>query len=279
VTAPIIVRDTINGIEMRQTTKDGYFDATAMCQAHGKRFNDWSRLDSSKEYLEALILTTGIPAVKLVVSLEGRYGGTWIHPVLANRVAQWCSPAFAVKVDQWIEELKQGRYPQARPNDPAILPILEQHTLQIQNIDGRLSAVEASPAFEQAPKREKRNRAHDRLLRAACRRTGGKCPCGCGRQMLNADGSFVDGVQIDHWNELRGDNRLANKWPLFQECHTEKHKRTQEFYLAFANFQRVLRRVEEDETAIVPPSPFAKRIIDEINLRRFGQPPPAPTAD
>lgn len=261
---PIIVREA-NGIEIRQTTKDGYFDATAMCQAHGKRFNDWFRLDATKEYLEALSLITGIPVIKLVVSLTGRYGGTWVQPLVANRLAQWCSPAFAVKVDQWIEELKNGRYPQAQANDASVLPILEQHAGQIQNLDNRLSAIEASP------KREKRNRYHDRLLRRAVRRMGGKCPCGCGRQMLNPDGSFVDGVQIDHWNELRGDNRLANKWPIFQECHTQKHKREQDFYLAFMNFQQVVRRVEADETAVVPPSPFAQRVIDQLNAQTFGK--------
>lgn len=231
---PIIVRE-INGVEIFQTTKEGYFNATTMCKAHGKQFAHWRENDSTTEYLLALELTIGIPIVKLVVSLTGRYGGTWIHPLVANRLAQWCSPEFAVKVDQWIEELKHGRYPQAQASDPAVLPILERHETQIQNLDGRLSVVEASP------KREKRNREHDRLLRLACRRMGGKCPCGCGRQMLNPNGSFVEGVQIDHWNELRGDNRLANKWPLFQKCHTGKHKRTQEFYLAFSNFQQVRR--------------------------------------
>lgn len=256
---PIIVRK-FNEIEIRQTTKDGYLDATAMCQAHGKRFPDWRRLDATNEFLEALSLTVQIPTVKLIQSLEGRYGGTWAHPLVANNLAQWCSPIFAVTVVLWIEELKHGRYPKAQANDATVLPILEQHTVQIANLDGRLSVVET-------PKREKPNREHNRLLRQACRRMGGKCPCGCGRQVLNPDGSFVEGVQIDHWNEWRGDNRLVNKWPLFQACHTQKHLRTQEFYLAFGNFQQVLKRVEEDETAIIPQSPRATQIMEELNAK------------
>jgi hypothetical protein len=242
--APVILREA-NGTPIRQSTKEGYFDATAMCQAHGKEFADWRRNDSSEEYLQALSLNMGIPRIKLVVSLRGRYGGTWVHPLVANRLAQWCSPAFAITVDKWIEELKHGRYPKAQVSDPDVLPILERHEGQIQNLDERLTTLEGQ-------KRGARNRHHDRLLRRAVRRTGGKCPCGCGRQMLKPDGSFVDGVQIDHWNELRGDNRLANKWPLFQECHTEKHKRADDFHLAFSAFQRILKKVEQEETAIIP---------------------------
>lgn len=262
-----LIRRESNGVEIRQTTKEGYFDATAMCRAHGKLFAHWRENASTEEYLAALALNIGIPIVRLVVSLTGRYGGTWVHPLVANRLAQWLSPAFAITVDKWIEDLKHGRYPRAQESDPSVLPILDRHAAQIEDHDRRLKAVEGG-------QREKRNRHHDRLLRGAVRRMGGKCPCGCGRQMLKPNFDFVDGVQIDHWNEWRGDGRLANKWPLFQECHTEKHKRTNEFYLAFGNFQQVLKRVEEDETKIMPPSRFAQRIIEELNAKRFGESPP-----
>jgi hypothetical protein len=264
VSSPIILREA-NGVAIRQSIKEGYLNATDMCQAWGKYFADWRRTKSAEDYLTALELTMGIPIVKLIVSLEGRFGGTWVHPLLGNRLAQWCNPVFAVTVDKWIEELKHGHYPQAHASDPAVLPIVERHELQIKHLDGRVSAIEG-------PKREKRNRHHDRLIRRAVRRMGGKCPCGCGRQMLKPNGDFVEGVQIDHWNELRGDNRLANKWPLFQECHTAKHQKPEEVYAAFVAFQRILKKVEEDETKIVPPSPFAKRIIDELNAKRFNGP-------
>jgi hypothetical protein len=173
----IILREA-NGVAIRQSTRKGYFDATAMCQSHNKAFHDWHRSKTAQEYLIALANETGIPVSELVVSYKGgnvAWQGTWVHPLVANRLAQWCSPAFAITVDKWIEELKQGRYPQAQASDPDVLPILENH-------EGRLRVLEGS-------KREPRNRHHDRLLRRAVRRMGGKCPCGCGRQ-INAQAKW-----------------------------------------------------------------------------------------
>lgn len=35
---------------VRQRAKDGYINATAMCQAIGKRFHDYSRLTTTKPF-------------------------------------------------------------------------------------------------------------------------------------------------------------------------------------------------------------------------------------
>ncbi len=44
----------------------------------------------------------GIPIVDLVQVKTGRNGGTWGHPQVAIHCGQWCSPAFAVKVTEWV---------------------------------------------------------------------------------------------------------------------------------------------------------------------------------
>ena len=49
----LINRD-FHGTIIRQRPSDGYFDATAMCKATGKKFNDYRRLKSTKEFLEEL---------------------------------------------------------------------------------------------------------------------------------------------------------------------------------------------------------------------------------
>jgi hypothetical protein len=41
----------------------------------------------------------------LVVTKEGRGGGTWVHPQVGYHLGQWISPAFAVKVTEWISDL------------------------------------------------------------------------------------------------------------------------------------------------------------------------------
>jgi len=85
-----------------------YVCLTDMAHATGKRFYDWSRLDGSKSYLRTLSAVTQIPVTELVQTIQGgtpESQGTWGHPKVALRFAQWCSDEFAVQVDFWIDEL------------------------------------------------------------------------------------------------------------------------------------------------------------------------------
>lgn len=104
---------------VRQRALDGYINATAMCKAAGKLFGDYSRLRSTKEFLEALSLDMGIPISKLVEQFRGKPAhlqGTWVHPQVAIHLAQWLSPEFAVQVSRWVFEWMSGRL--ARENMP-----------------------------------------------------------------------------------------------------------------------------------------------------------------
>lgn len=86
---------------------DGFINLTQMCQANGKQINDFFRLKSTKEYLEALETETGIPVTGLYQVFQGgtQNQGTWGHPMVALRLAQWISPAFAVWCDAHIFNL------------------------------------------------------------------------------------------------------------------------------------------------------------------------------
>jgi hypothetical protein len=99
----------INEMIVTARPEDGFINATLLCKAGNKRFNDWCRLDSTKELLSSLnedqILTTSQTAVKFMDVKEGRYGGSWIHPDLAIQLAQWISPKIAFQVSRWIREL------------------------------------------------------------------------------------------------------------------------------------------------------------------------------
>ena len=95
-------------VESRDT--DRYVNATQLCKAGSKRFNDWRRLDTTSELIKEVnrILTTVHMVVKIASLIEassGRYGGTWIHPDLAVQLAQWISPAVAIQVSRWMQEL------------------------------------------------------------------------------------------------------------------------------------------------------------------------------
>ncbi|WP_426041487.1 KilA-N domain-containing protein [Brevundimonas sp. TWP2-3-4b1] len=94
-----------------QRAKDGYINATAMCQAAGREFKHYRENRSTKDFLDALATEVGIPTTVLVQSLSGGVAtlqGTWVHPQVAIHLAQWASPRFAVLVSQWVLEWMTG---------------------------------------------------------------------------------------------------------------------------------------------------------------------------
>jgi hypothetical protein len=110
-----------NGVAIQRRQADGFVNATAMCKAGGKRWNDYIRVDRTGEYIRALADDLGIqiPCAAAVAGFpaSGIHGlihvikggqpelqGTWIHPRLAVDLARWISPAFAVWMDGWFLE-------------------------------------------------------------------------------------------------------------------------------------------------------------------------------
>lgn len=98
----------LNGVNVL-AREDGFINATAMCKAGGKKFNDWKRLESTKEFINEMneIGSTGIPADLIITISKGPNDsrGSWIHPDLAVQLAQWISPKFALKVSRWVREI------------------------------------------------------------------------------------------------------------------------------------------------------------------------------
>ena len=69
---------------------DGYFNATKMCQAGGKKWSDFIKRKTVKEYISELSSVLLISSTDLIVTIQGgspREQGTWIHPRLASRLA------------------------------------------------------------------------------------------------------------------------------------------------------------------------------------------------
>jgi hypothetical protein len=108
------------GTAITRRKADGYVNATAMCQANGKRWNHYQELDRTQAYIDALRqhlewipedptahISPCLNAPELVVSVKGGtpdLQGTWIHPRLAIDLARWISPQFAVWMDGWFLE-------------------------------------------------------------------------------------------------------------------------------------------------------------------------------
>ena len=94
-----------NNRKIRIRPEDRYVCLTDMAKAVGKEFKHWNSLDGTKSYLAVFSKKVGIPTDKLLEVTSGRNGGTWAHPKIAIRFAQWCSDEFAIQVDFWIDEL------------------------------------------------------------------------------------------------------------------------------------------------------------------------------
>lgn len=95
-------------------TDDGWFNATSVAERFGKRPIDWLKLESTKEYVSAL--QEMFPEVKnLHITRKGNSKnfeqGTWLHPKLAVRFAQWLDVRFAVWCDVQIDALLKGTHP------------------------------------------------------------------------------------------------------------------------------------------------------------------------
>ena len=139
-----------NDAAIARRDDDGWVNATAMCQANGKRLNHYLANDRTGEYVCALrhAIASEIPCAAAVPQncgshsaaeipcaaadagfpaslpevIEVRKGGdpqlqgTWIHPRLAVDLARWISPAFAVWMDGWfLEQLEHHQQPQPQP--------------------------------------------------------------------------------------------------------------------------------------------------------------------
>ena len=108
-----LIPHKINGKLIHQRATDGYVNATAMCNAVGKRFNDYSRLNTTADFINELSGSAGIPADLLVytnVVGPNDQRGTWVHPHIAINLGQWCSPKFAVAVSKWVQEWMSGKF-------------------------------------------------------------------------------------------------------------------------------------------------------------------------
>lgn len=81
---------------------DGFINLTQMCQANGKRLDNWARLKQTQEYIS--VLRNSLQC-EVVCTEEGASGGTWGHPSLAINLARWINADFAVWCDSHIFQL------------------------------------------------------------------------------------------------------------------------------------------------------------------------------
>lgn len=101
-----------------------WVNATEMAKPFDKFPYDWLRLQSSKDFLSALVSICGFnyedrdinyeESSQFIKTIEGRNGGTWFHEDVAIEFARWLSPAFAIWCNDIIKKMLMGtlsKYP------------------------------------------------------------------------------------------------------------------------------------------------------------------------
>lgn len=119
---------------VEQRVRDGFINATAMCQAAGRLFGDYSRNSTTRAFLAELSSDMGIPITGLVQSINGGIPsrqGTWVHPQVAIHLGQWLSPRFAVLVSKWVYDWMSAG---ALPKTPSLPFHLRRYITNQKNV-------------------------------------------------------------------------------------------------------------------------------------------------
>ncbi len=91
--------------ELASRPADNYVDATRLCRAKNKKWSHYVENQDTKQFIQAVAESTGIPVDSLIVQQSGRGGGTWVHPNIAVDCARWADPKFGAQVAEWVREL------------------------------------------------------------------------------------------------------------------------------------------------------------------------------
>lgn len=103
-----VMTRTIGNFSVYQRTSDGMFDATTLLkqwnQFSGERkgVDEFFRKDTTNVFLNELAKQENLKTTQLVIKKRGRYGDTWVHPLVFIDFAMWLNPAFKVQVLKFV---------------------------------------------------------------------------------------------------------------------------------------------------------------------------------
>ena len=111
-------------LSLFQKSEELYFNATEIAKYFGKDVREWPKSTETQEYLKAILeeypslidgKTPQLEFGKLIKTSRGRYGGTYLHNILALSFARWCSAKIAVKLDKFlIEKIREEQCRKAK---------------------------------------------------------------------------------------------------------------------------------------------------------------------
>ena len=97
----------LNGFTIEVDPVTLMVNATQMCKAAGKRWNDYHENSKSTAYTYALESKTGIPVLDLIkTNRGGNHSGTMVHRLIAYDLASWLSNDVKIQFYMWNDELR-----------------------------------------------------------------------------------------------------------------------------------------------------------------------------
>ncbi len=87
-------------ISQSQRVSDDYVNVTLWCKKFNKKWAQFMHLAEAINFIESLALNLKVAKPNLIETKRGKGGGTWVHPLLAIKIAEWLSPDFEVFVKQ-----------------------------------------------------------------------------------------------------------------------------------------------------------------------------------
>lgn len=261
-----------NGTAIDCRPSDEFVNATAMCQATGKRWAKYWENQSTQEFIAALNrqMRHGPKSDLDLVQVNhgGALPGTWVHRRVAIHLAQWCSPDFAAWVSGQIEAIMTGKPVAHREhaetaianiqNDISVLHskyeslVTQMLTIQQQN---QQILAELLPMVKRIDERTQGIRegfspeTEKQFVRCVDRFYQGRCPC-CQQQQIVQNSKRVPHIaQLEHFHH-RSMNRLEHGWLVCKSCNNKlKNRKPNGFWFqagpAFQQFQRLLHQDDQ----------------------------------
>ena len=97
----------LNGLVIEVDPDTFMVNATMMCKAAGKRWNDYQENSKTKTYIRHIEAKTGIPVLDLIKSNRGgNHLGTMVHLLIAYDLASWLSQDVKLQFYMWNDELR-----------------------------------------------------------------------------------------------------------------------------------------------------------------------------
>ena len=87
-------------ISQSQRVSDDFVNVTLWCKKFDRRWVYFARVPDTLKYIDAVASSLKVTPNHLIESKRGKGGGTWVHPLLAIKIAEWLSPDFEVFVKQ-----------------------------------------------------------------------------------------------------------------------------------------------------------------------------------